>query len=472
MAVSEAIAALPEADLDLLLRRLGELRFNRLALYQPYPKQEAFHTAGATFRERLLRAGNQNGKTYCGGCEVAYHLTGDYPPWWRGHRFGRPIMAWATGVTGETTRDNPQRVLTGLVGEPGTGTIPAKSIIDTAPARGIADLLDYVKVKHVSGGLSTLRFKYYEQGRQKWQGPPVDIVWYDEEPPEDIYDEGLARTIATAGIVFMTFTPLQGMSDVVHRFLAGDSPDRHDTNMTIEDAEHIPPEERARIIASFPAHEREARARGTPVLGSGRIFPVPEADIEIEDIKPKPYWPHIGAMDFGWDHPFAAVELVWNIDDDIVYVLKAYRAREQTPIMHAGALRPWGAELPWAWPHDGLQHSKDSGEPLADQYRKQGLKMLADRSQYADGSAGVEAGLMDMLDRMQTGRLKVLRHLTEWWDEFRLYHRKDGKVVKERDDLMAATRYGLMMLRFAKTNAPPKPLTVNLGHTNFKKGTR
>jgi phage terminase large subunit-like protein len=467
--LASAVSALPPDQLDDLLRQLAELERNRLALYQPYPPQRRFHEAGAAFRERLLRAGNQNGKTFCGGCEAAYHLTGQYPNWWAGRRWDRPILAWATGHTGESTRDAPQKVLMGTVGEWGTGTIPADTLVDYALARGVADLLDYVKVRHVSGGLSTLRFKFYEQGRRKWQGPSVDLVWFDEEPPSDIYDEGLARTIATGGSVFMTFTPLEGMSDVVHRFLSVSSPDRHDTNMTIEDAEHIPPEERARIIASFPAHEREARAKGIPVLGSGRIFPVPEEDIAIEDIKPKAWWPKIGAMDFGWDHPFAAVELIWNRDDDIVYVTKAYRAREQTPVVHAGALRTWGA-YPWAWPHDGLQHSKDSGEPLANQYGAQGLNMLPTRAQYEDGSAGVEAGLMDMLTRMQTGRLKVLRHLADWWEEFRLYHRKDGQVFKERDDLMSATRYGLMMLRYAEVEGPQAPLPdrANVGYAHLK----
>jgi hypothetical protein len=79
--------------------------------------------------------------------------------------------------------------------------------------------------------------------------------------------------------------------------------------------------------------------------------------------------------------------------------------------------------------------------------------MLYTHAQFEDGSVSVEAGLMDMLTRMQTGRFKVFKHLNDWWDEFRLYHRKDGRVVKEGDDLMSATRYALMMLRFASTKA-------------------
>jgi hypothetical protein len=118
--------------------------------------------------------------------------------------------------------------------------------------------------------------------------------------------------------------------------------------------------------------------------------------------------------------------------------------------MHSAALKAWGPWLPWAWPHDGLQHSKDSGVPLAHQYRAQGLRMLPEHAKYEDGSSGVEAGIMDLLERMQTGRFKVFGHLADWFEEFRMYHRKDGKVIKEIDDLMAATRYGAMSLRFAQ----------------------
>jgi phage terminase large subunit-like protein len=443
------VSALPPEQLDALWKELELADRNRLALYWPYEKQKAFHAAGVKYRERLLRAGNQNGKTFCGGCEGAYHLTGDYPSWWQGRRFEKPIVMWAAGVTGETTRDNPQRVLIGNVGEQGRGTIPADAIIDTAPARGVSDLLDYAKIRHRAGGLSTLRFKYYEQGRQKWQGPPVDVVWFDEEPPHDIYDEGLARTIATGGMAFLTFTPLLGMSEVVRRFLTEHSDDRHDTNMTIEDALHIPAEERARIIASFPAHEREARAKGVPVLGSGRIFPIAEEEISVAPFQMPVYWPKIGGMDFGWDHPFGAVELTYDPDGDVVYVTKAYRARQETPILHVAALKAWGNWIPWSWPHDGLQHDKGSGEQLAKQYEGHGLNMLQNRATFTDGSNGVEAGVFEMLDRMQTGRLKVFSNLAEWFEEFRLYHRKDGKIVKEADDLLSATRYGVMMLRHA-----------------------
>jgi phage terminase large subunit-like protein len=303
-------------------------------------------------------------------------------------------------------------------------------------------------VRHVSGGLSTLYLKAYEQGRGKWQANTVHGIWFDEEPPSDVYFEGITRTNATGGMIMLTFTPLKGMSDVVGRYILEQNPDRIVTTMTIDDAEHYTPEQREKIAASYPAHEREARTKGVPSMGSGRIFPVAEESIVVDPMEIPKHWARIAGLDFGWDHPTAAVELAWDRDADVIYLTKDYRQREATPIIHAAAVKPWGDWLNWSWPHDG-NNDTAAGENLASQYTKQGLNMLPERATDESGSNSVEAGLMDMLDRMQTGRWKVFRTCTSWLEEFRLYHRKDGKVVKERDDTISASRYALMMKRFA-----------------------
>lgn len=457
------LAALTANGLDpvVLLKRLqGEqakrVAENKLATYRPYAKQGQFHAQGATHRERLFLAGNQLGKTLAGGFEVAMHLTGKYPDWWTGRRFSKRTIWWVGGVTGEATRDGAQRILLGREGERGQGTIPAKDIIGTPLSRqGVADAVAIAKIAHVSGGQSTIIFKSFDQGREKWQGDTIDGVWFDEEPPEDIYTEGLTRTNAggdgAGGIAMVTFTPLLGMSNVVKRFLLETSPQRTTTTMTIDDAEHYTAEQRAAIIASYPEHEREARTLGIPVLGSGRIFPVTEESIRWEATPLPKYFKRIVGLDFGWDHPTAAVWLTWDADTDTVYVTDCYRVRQATPIIHGAAIKARGAKIPVAWPHDGLQHDKGSGEQLAQLYRKQGVAMLPERAQYPDERGnGVEAGVIDMLERMETGRWKVAAHLSDWWEEFRLYHRKDGKIVKIGDDLMSASRIGMMSLRFAK----------------------
>jgi len=197
-------------------RRLTE---DRLKYYDPYPKQLEFHAAGAAHRERLLMAGNQLGKTLAGGFEAAIHATGRYPRWWQGKRFDRPTIGWACGVTGEVVRDTVQRVLVGRPGQTGTGAIPKDAIAELVSARGIPDLLDSIKVTHVSGSQSVIGLKSYLSGREKFQGETLSWVWLDEEPPMDIYSEALTRTNIGANPVWMTFTPLLGMSEVVRRFL-------------------------------------------------------------------------------------------------------------------------------------------------------------------------------------------------------------------------------------------------------------
>ena len=203
------------------------LNRNRLTRYRPYSKQREFHAAGKDFDERLFMAGNQLGKTLAGGFEWSMHLTGRYPDWWQGRVFDEPVRLWAAGVTGESTRDNPQRILLGppqQTDQWGTGAIPYDALNDWTLARGLPDAVDSVVVKHGGGGdtqakESVISFKSYEKGREKWQGETLHGVWFDEEPPLDIYSEGKTRTNATNGLVIVTFTPLQGMSDVVSLFL-------------------------------------------------------------------------------------------------------------------------------------------------------------------------------------------------------------------------------------------------------------
>lgn len=451
---------------------------NRLSYYKPYSKQKQFHALGATKRERLFRAGNQLGKTLAGANEVAMHLTGRYPEWWDGKRFSKPNHGMAGSESAELTRKGVQRLLLGPPADRnawGTGTIPKDCIVSWTMKAGVPDAVSSIVVKHFTNGVhdgnSTIQFASYDQGRTKWQADTLDWVWFDEEPPPDVYSEGITRTNTTMGPVILTMTPLFGMSEVVRRFIPPNTDDRADICMTIDDAEHYTEEERARIIASYPEHEREARTKGYPSMGSGRIFPVAESSIAVEAFPIPAHWPRIGGLDFGYDHPTAGTQLAWDRDNDIVYLISAYRKRGADiavlglapTVAHAAALKPWGA-IPWAWPHDGLQHDKGSGEELADQYRKQGLDMLPDKATHPpkvgadgkmepEGSGGnsVEAGIADMLDRMQTGRWKVFKHLEEWFDEFRLYHRKDGKIVKEFDDCISSSRYAYMMLRFAKT---------------------
>ena len=168
-----------------------------------------------------MMAANRVGKTFgVGGYETALHLTGLYPAWWEGRRFTQPITAWAVGDTVETTRDIVQSALMGPIGEPGTGLIPAEAILGEPSRRsGVTGAFDTARIRHVSGGVSLLGFKSYDQGRRKFQGTVKHVVWLDEEPPADVYDECMLRLMTTDGLMLCTFTPLDGLTEIVLRFM-------------------------------------------------------------------------------------------------------------------------------------------------------------------------------------------------------------------------------------------------------------
>jgi phage terminase large subunit-like protein len=185
-----------------------------------YPKHLKFFAAGGVHQERCMMAANRVGKTWgVGGYETSLHLTGEYPDWWPGIRFKQPIQAWTAGDTSETTRDVVQASLMGPLGELGTGLIPADLIIGEPTKRaGVAGAMDTGRVRHISGGTSLVGFKSYDQGRKKFQGTAKHLIWLDEEPPEDVYDECLIRLMTTNGIMLCTFTPLEGLTNIALRY--------------------------------------------------------------------------------------------------------------------------------------------------------------------------------------------------------------------------------------------------------------
>ena len=195
-----------------------------------YPKHLEFFKAGAEYRQRCFMAANRVSKTLGGGAyEVTCHLTGLYPHWWEGRRFSHATRVWAAGKTNETTRDIVQATLLGSVkfngprkSVSGTGAIPGDLLADPSWKQGVQDLVDTIRVRHVSGDWSLLGLKSYQQGRGSFEGTAQHVIWEDEEPPMDIHGECLIRTATTDGIVLLTFTPLDGLTEVALGFLPAD----------------------------------------------------------------------------------------------------------------------------------------------------------------------------------------------------------------------------------------------------------
>lgn len=439
---------------------------HKIEFYVPYDYQKKFHSAvdsdGKLARQRALMAANQIGKTFCGGAETSFHLTGLYPDWWEGHRFNRTVEWMVASTTNETTRDRCQKE---IFGEPtddrqlGTGAIPKGLIGERTRKPGVPNSYDSVLVRHVSGGWSKVYFRAYEQGAKKFMGYRIDGGWGDEEPPADVWSQMLRGTFATDGILYITFTPEEGVTEVVHQFVNDLKMGQALIQAGWDDAPHMTKEKQEQKMYAIPSHEREMRTRGIPLMGSGLVYPVSEDILRCEGVKLLGHWPRIFGVDFGYDHPATLVCMAWDRDADVIYVYDVWRQSRALIEVHAQSIKSRGDWVPVSWPHDGLQHDPKSGKPMADIYRNMGVNMHmspfsnppSPEQKEGQGGNGVEVGIQEILSRMETGRFKVFSHLKEWFDEWRMYHRKDGKIVKLNDDLMDATRYAVMMKRHART---------------------
>lgn len=444
-------------------------RENKLRNWRPYPKQAEFIEATSNYGEVCLRAGNQQGKTETASFFVGASLTGIYPSWFKGRRWDRPIRAWACGESTTAVRDVNQRKLFGPPGDEsqlGTGFVPKDCVGKIIVGHGAGGGFDKVLVKHVSGGWSEVTFKSYDQDRGKWQGESIDLLWCDEEPPVEHYEEGLARLIATNGLAISTFTPLHGFGRILKRFNER-SPEalrnRCLVAMKLDDALHLQdPERRAALFATFGDNKR-SRIDGLPSLGSGAVFDTPldeildpifirdgqlwHRDMGALDTRG---WSWAWSIDFGISHPFAAVLLGHDRDRDIIYVVAEIRMRNATPSQHAQRIKALAVNAPVIWPHDGHVRERGSGLELAKLYKNEGLHMMASHATFPTGGYSTEAGIHELGMRFQSGRLRIAAVCTEIQDEYQNYHRKDGLLVKEGDDLLSALRIGVMAIRNAK----------------------
>jgi phage terminase large subunit-like protein len=404
-----------------------------------YGKHVEFFDAGANYRERLFMAANRVGKSEAGSFEATCHATGLYPIWWKGKRFTRATNIWIGGDTNISVRDIIQQKLLGNFGEFGTGMIPADCIQGTTTKRAVPEAVESIKVKHISGGTSIITFKTYEQGRELWQGTAQDVIWLDEEPPQDVYSEALMRTMTVNGIVMLTFTPLRGLSNVVLAFmensqLVKEQTSKFMTTATWDDVPHLTKEMKDELWAAIPPNERDARAKGLPVIGSGLIYPIDESKVVIEDIPVPRFWPRMYGMDVGWNK----TAVVWGALDretDVLYIYSEYYAGEQEPVIHAKSIKARGEHIKGVIDPAARGRNQIDGKTLFKLYTDEGLHI-------SPANNAVEAGIYEVWDRLNTGRLKIFKSCQNLQNELKLYHRDDkGKIKKTRDHLLDALRY-------------------------------
>lgn len=415
------------------------------------------HEAFASFSPQvMLLAANRTGKTMSAGYHTALDMTGDYPDWWTGFRQTHAPYVLAMGVDNEQLKTVVQNELFGRVVDRHFegGWIHPDEIIRIEWHPQVPGLVRRVTVRSVFGK-STITLRAYSASKTgtrtlSFAGTSIDLVWIDECPPDDLVGQLVVRTMTgnlrKGGRIRYTMTPELGTTQLVTNFME----DRQDNQKLIgpvawDECAHLTPEVQASILSGIPPHEQEMRSKGIPFFGSGLVYPIPESRVIVDDFQIPPYYRCIRAMDLGIHHPTAIVWLAHSPEDDVIYVVKTYSVKGENAATHAAAANTMWKFAPLVFPHDVDITEKGSGKTIRRYYADAGLTRTLDFKNQ-DGSISVEPGIFDIAERMRNGKFKVFSTCTEFWREFRLYHRVDGKLVKENDDVMDAVRYGSVMI--------------------------
>ena len=214
-----------------------------------------------------------------------------------------------------------------------------------------------------------------------------------------------------------------------------------------DDVPHLSEEAKTKMLAGTPPHLRDSRSKGIPSLGAGAIYPIPEEEILCDPFEIPQWFRRSYGMDVGWNNT-AVVFGAYDSDNDIAYIYDAYKRGQAEPDIHAAAVKkryPGGFKLPGAIDPASRGRGQADGKNLLQLYRREGLRLV-------EAENAREAGIAEVYSRLSTGRLKIVRHLSDVLDEYRIYRRDDmGRVVKEHDHYMDALRYYIMTgLKIAK----------------------
>lgn len=239
-------------------------------------------------------------------------------------------------------------------------------------------------------------------------------------------------------------------------------------NLSWADAPHLSEAEKAELFQSIPAYQRSSRTKGIPYLGSGLVYPFAEERIRVDPFALPREWPRCFGLDSDAGAGFTAIVwLAWDRENSMLYLTHSYKSDSRSKADHVEALRAKGTKrnplwIPGVGDAKGLVVTEHDSVQVIDLYKKAGVDIS-----YPDKA--VEAGVQDLYDQINIGKFKVFASCTEWFTEFRQYHRKDGKIVKIGDHLMDATRYalrsGLLRAKVAplETDPVPRVLVQDMG---------
>lgn len=446
-----------------------DMRFNQLKYFRPFEHQLKFFATGDHDRRGILAA-NRIGKTVSTCYETAMHLTGQYPDWWQGKRFDRPINVMMAGegwtqvalvLQNEMLGTNDVKIREQI----GSGAIPRDSIVfDTMRGDG-ANCLG-VEVRHVSGSNSYLLFANYTQEVRQMQGFKLNLAVFDEQPPDDFFSEIVTRTATTQGQVLCSFTPLKGLNGLVSKFWNREQGYEH-IRVSWDDVPEYDPwnepfllkETRLQLERDYLPHERDARRNGVPVMGKGAVFQIRN-------------WPTYKTGDYDFRNSYGLHRIIaldlGLVNDKTVISLMYYDPNEQEAWLHhqivvrgteeanpvnwiQHLMRPEVFGTPIVLPPDAGTTGRYTMSPLSIRqlFEEYELNVYPEPIHNPPDSEGRTTnhksyGINTMRQMLELGTLHVNENCVEFLREAQNYYVNEKGKFSDPDDCIDSARYALL----------------------------
>lgn len=461
--------ALREQFEELSIAVADDMQFNQLKYFRPFEHQKQFFTTGNSERRGILAA-NRIGKTVSTCYETAMHLTGEYPDWWQGYKFDKPITCMVAGEGWSQVALVLQNELIGtqdvkITENLGTGAIPRRCIITDTMRNDGANCIG-VEVRHNSGNNSYLLFANYTQEVRQLQGFKLNLAVFDEQPPDDFFSEIVTRTATTQGKVLCSFTPLKGLNGLVSKFW-NRSEGYEYIRVAWDDVPEYDPwgqpfllmETRRQLERDYLPHEREARIAGRPVMGKGAVFQIADWPIYKTgsiDFARMPNIQRIIALDLGLVNDKTVISLLYHDPyEKTIYLHRQIIVQgieEAVPLQYVNhLLRPEVFGCPIVLPADAstpgrYTMSASSIRELFEQYE---LNVLEKPIMNPPDSQGrvtnhKSYGINQMRQMMEVGSLMINENCTEFLQEARNYFVDEKGRFSDPDDCIDSARYGVL----------------------------
>lgn len=394
-------------------------------------KQLAFHKCKK--KNRWVFGGNRSGKTECGAVETVYMARGIHP--YRENR--KEVFGWVVSLTSQVQRDVAQAKILHYLDPRWIVDITMTSGKRDSPEYGV---IDQIRVKNIFGGISTIGFKSCDQGREKFQGSSLDFVWFDEEPPEDIYRECKMRVLDKSGDIFGTMTPLKGLTFIYDEIYLNSANSDEVWCEFIEWADNPFLDEREidEFSASLPESELECRKFGRFKDASGLVYTEFDPEKHVIDPVELPYeWQNNLSIDPGLNNPLSCHWYCVDYDGN-VYVVAEHFAAKKDIDWHSERIKAISDEIGWRRSYDGrLTALIDSA---ANQKTLASVKSVTELF-YERGIAvnpnvdkNLFSGIARVKEYFKNDRIFIFRSCVNLIRELKSYRWGDGDAPIKRDD--------------------------------------